>query len=258
MARPSSVNIPPESSNPLPMFFRAPQPLDAKRHGQAGLTATRDFSFARGTNSIAINAVEFFEAAKHYPIVFTGEELPMPGVIVGLEQRNYFIDRRGMWKHDAYIPAYVRKYPFLFLDVPEQQQLVLCVDEGAPQYREKASAEAPALFDGKAPSALCRNALAFCTEYHQHYLSTVALARDIKNAGLLEPMQSNSKLSTGRTIGLGGFYIIDEKRLVELPDATVLDFHKRGIMPLLYASLMSGLNWKRLADMASAQETSGS
>lgn len=244
-----------EATNPLPMFFRAPQTLDATRHGMAGLTANRDFGFARGTNSIAINAVEFFECAKYYPIVFTGDAIPMPGAIVGLEQQNYFLDRKGQWKDGAYVPAYVRKYPFLFLDIPEQQQLVLCVDEGADQFRAKASRDAPALFENGAPSALCRNALEFCKSYHQHYLSTQALGEDLKRAGVLEPMQSSTKLANGRVINLGGFFVVDEKNVAALPDATIIDFHKRGILPLLYAAMFSASNWKKLGDMAFQQES---
>jgi len=258
MAKTSSVKTTDlDNNSPLPMFFRAPQPLDAVRHAKAGLTSMTDLSFARGTNSIAINAVEFFEAAKHYPIVFTGGDIPMPGVIVGLEKDNYFITRKGQWKEGAYIPAYVRKYPFLFLDIPEQQQLVLCVDEDAPQFREQAGRDAPALFDGKAPSALCKNALEFCKMYHEHFTHTQALGQDLKRANLLEPMQSSTKLANGRSINLSGFFTVDEQRLSQLPDATILDFHKRGILPLLYASLMAAANWKKLADMATLMETSG-
>lgn len=241
-------------TSPLPMFFRAPMPLDPKRHAQAGVTALTDLSFAKPTNSIAINAMEFFEASKHYPIVFTGGDVPMPGVIVGLEQQNYFVDRKGQWKDGAYIPAYVRKYPFLFLDVPEQEQLVLCVDEGAAQYRERAGKDAPALFDGNGPSALCRNALEFCKTYQQNYLSTVALGHDIARLGVLEPMQSSTRLASGRVIQLDGFFIVDEKKLAELPNDQIIDLHRRGILPLLYAALMSGSNWRKVAEMAQQME----
>lgn len=242
------------NSGVLPMFFRAPLALDPKRHANAGLKAISDLSFAKQTNSIAINAVEFFEAAKHYPIVFTGTDVPMPGIIVGLEQQNYFVDAKGRWKDGTYVPAYVRKYPFLFLDMPEKQQLMLCVDEGAPQFAEKGARDAHPLFEGEKPSALCSNALEFCKVYHQHYLHTQALGLDLKRANVLEQMQSNTKLDTGREIQLSGFWVVDEKKLAELPDATILDFHKRGVLPLLYAALLSGSNWKKLADIATLVE----
>ena len=241
-------------SGVLPMFFNTPMAVDPKRHAKAGITAMSDMSFARSTNSIAINAVEFFEAAKFYPIVFTGEDVPMPGIIVGLEKRNYFVDRKGQWKDGAYMPAYVRKYPFLFLDVPEQKQLLLCVDESAAQFREQGGKDAHALFDGEKPSALCNNALEFCKAYHQHYTHTIALGRDLKRSGVLEPMQSSTKMKDGRSITLNGFWVVDEKKLSELPDEMILDFHKRGIMPLLYATLFSASNWKRIGDMAEMME----
>ncbi len=252
-AMPDTKDRTPES-DVLPMFFRAPVPLDSTRHARAGIAAMKDLSFAKGTNSIAINAVEFFEAAKHYPIVFMQGEVPLPGVIVGLEKQNYFIDRKGQWKDGAYIPAYVRKYPFLFLDMPQEKQLVLCVDEGAPQYRMNASKDAPALFDGQKPSPFSSNALDFCKSYHQHYLFTTKLGEDLKRADVLSPSNSQSTLGNGRVIELGGFLVVDEVKLMALPEATIIDFHKRGILPLLYAALMSAGNWKRIAEMATVAE----
>lgn len=252
MAKSPALKDLPMDQTPLPMFFRAPLPLDPVRHAKAGLAPVDNLSFAKATNSIPLNAVEFFEAAKHYPIVFSNEELPMPGVIVGLENDNYFVNHKGHWKEGAYIPAYVRKYPFLFMDMPQQQQLVLCVDEGADQYREQGGSHAPYLFDGKKPSPLSVNALEFCKSYYEHHILTQKFAEDLRRADVLHATRSTARLTSGREIHLDGFLVLDEKKVAQLPDATVLDFHKRGIMPLIYAALLSSSNWKRLVEMASA------
>ena len=118
----------PAQDTGLPLFFKKPAPLDLKRHAKAGLLPSQDIAFAATTNSIIINAIEFFEATRQYPIVFTQAETPLPAVIVGLEQKNYFVNDKGRWKEDAYIPAYVRKYPFVFMDVPERNEFLLCID----------------------------------------------------------------------------------------------------------------------------------
>jgi hypothetical protein len=244
----------PEAVGQLPLFFRNPQPLDPQRHARAGLAPVLDLSFSAKTNSIAINAVEFFEAAKFYPIVFMPGAVPLPGVIVGLENSHYFVDAKGHWRTGAYVPAYVRKYPFLFLDLPDEQKLVLCIDEGAPEYKAQGARDAVAFFEGNAPSPMAKNALEFCKSYHQHFLFTKSLGEDLMRAGVLSPSQSTTQITGGREIQLGGFLVVDEKKVADLPDDVVLDFHKRGILPLLYAALISASNWKRLADMAHVME----
>jgi hypothetical protein len=250
----STQGTEPAAPSSLPLFFKKPMPLDMKRHAKAGLLPVQDLSFASSTNSILVNAVEFFEAAKQYPIVFTQGENPLPAAIVGLEKQNYFVDANGSWKDGAYQPAYVRKYPFVFMDMPERKEFLLCIDEGASQYKENGSKDALPLYKDGQPAELTRNALEFCTAYHNHHQLTRRFCEDLKAANLLTPTRSDAKLFNGREIHLGGFQAIDEKRLNALPEATILEFFKKGWLPLIYAALMSSSNWKKLVDMAAAFE----
>ncbi|MGE0755287.1 MAG: SapC family protein [Alphaproteobacteria bacterium] len=239
-----------------PMFYVQPVPLDAKRHEKAGCTPTANFTFAAETNSIPLNVAEFVEAAKVYPIVFTQGENPSPVVIVGLEQQNYFVDGKGNWRADTYIPAYVRKYPFVFMGAPEQEQFVLCVDEAAHQFRVRGGKDALALFtDGKA-SDMARMALEFCTAYHNHHRMSMEFTKALADAGLLASHASSARLFNGRTIRLGGFQVVDEKKFNALPDEKILEFKKKGWLPFIYFSLLSVSNFKRLADLAGAREPS--
>lgn len=245
---------PQDSAANLPLFFKKPTPLDVKRHAKAGLLPVQDLSFAASTNSILINAVEFFEAAKQYPIVFTQGDTPLPAVIVGLEKQNYFVNDKGEWKKDTYLPAYVRKYPFVFMDMPERKEFLLCIDEAAPQYKEKADKDALPLYKDEQASELTKNALDFCTAYHNHHQLTRRFCKDLKDADLLTLTRSDAKLYNGREIHLGGFLAIDEKKFNALPESTIIDFFKKGWLPLIFAALMSGSNWKRLVDMAAEYE----
>ncbi len=238
-----------------PIFFQTPRPLDIKYHAKSGVLPSQDFSFATETNSIPINAIEFVEAAKHYPIIFTHTDNPIPAVILGLERQNYFVDSKGKWKMDAYIPAYVRKYPFIFMDMTEtHKQLLLCIDESAPQFKKAGGKNTIPLYENDKPSAITLQALEFCTAYHNHYIVTRQFCQAIKEADLLEPTQSNIKLANGREISLGGFQVIDEKKLNALSDDKILEFHKKGWLPLIYFSLMSASCWKKLVDIASKLE----
>jgi hypothetical protein len=243
-------------ANQLPIFFQKPVPLDLRRHDKAGLLPSQDFSFARATNSILINAQEMVETSRYYPIIFTQDELTLPAVIVGLEKQNYFVDAKGRWTEGTYIPAYVRRYPFVFMDIADKKQLALCIDEGAANFRKNGGKGVLPLYEGENPSPLTRHALEFCTAFQSDHLVTRRFCEDVKAAGLLVPNRSTAKLSNGREINLTGFQIIDENKVNALADETILEFHKKGWLPIIYCALMSTSNWKRLADMAGKHELS--
>lgn len=241
-------------NNALPLFFKAPQPLDVKRHAAAAINPNSGFGFSRLTNSIPLNAIEFIEAGRYYPIVFTSEPNIMPAVVVGLEQENYFVKPDGSWKEDTYVPAYVRKYPFIFMEVAEEEKFYLCIDEQSPHYLQEGGNGGLAFFDGEKPSTLSQNALEFCTAFHKQYEITRALCEDLKKHDLFTMNQSDIQLVNGRKIRLGGFQLIDEAKLNALPDEVFLDFRKKGWLPFIYFSLASLTQWKRLADIAASLE----
>lgn len=254
MAKTTASSKPPVSD--LPLFFKNPVAIDAERHGKAGLLPQEDMGYARATNSVYVNSVEFVEVAKHYPIVFSTGELPMPAALTGLEQTNYFIEKNGGWKKGAYIPAYVRRYPFVFMEVAEQQRFVLCVDESAAQFTSKPGKDVMPLFEDGKPSKLALNALEFCKAFQQQFEVTREFCVALKDAGLLTPTRSDAKLQNGREIQLSGFNIIDEAKFNALTDEQVLDFHKKGYLPLIYFVLMSASNWRQLIELAADSEPS--
>jgi len=245
-----------QENSGLPLFFKTPTALDAVRHADAGLVTKENMSFAKNTNSVFVNIVEFVEAAKYYPIVFSAGEQPMPAVLTGLEQTNYFVGDDNTWKKDTYIPAYVRRYPFVFMEVAEQQKFVLCIDEGADQFRKKTGKDILPLFKDGKPSELSLNALEFCSAFQQQFQLTREFCAALKDAGLLSPTRSDAKLQNGREIQLAGFNIIDEKKFAALSDAQIVEFHKKGWLPLIYFVLMSASNWRNLIGLASDSEKS--
>lgn len=237
-------------SSGLPLLYKLPSTLDAVRHAGASINTKADFSFTKSTNSLPINAIEFIEAVKTYPIVFTSDESPLPVVIVGLEKNNYFVKADNSWQGSAYIPAYVRQYPFIFFERVEEKKFYLCVDEAAPQFSATKTENSKALYtaDGK-PTALTSNALKFCTAFYQHHIITSNFCEDLKEHKLLQPYQSEVALTSGKKARLSGFQMIDEKALNALPDKVYLSFRKKGWLPFIYFSLASTSNWKNLADL---------
>lgn len=234
----------------LPLFYKRPVPIDISRHINSCIITESNFSFARDTNSIPLNTIEFIEAAKTYPIVFTNAENPLPVAVVGLEQTNYFIRPDNDWQEGAYIPAYIRQYPFIFLENSGEKKFYLCIDEESPQFSATQKNEATPIYTIKnQPSELTSNALKFCTAFYQHHMITRGFCADLKEHNLLQPYESEMTLSSGRKVKLSGFQMIDEKALNNLSNKAYLALRDKGWIPFIYFSLSSVSNWKKLIEI---------
>lgn len=237
----------------LPLFYQKPAALEKTRHAKSAISRDVGLGFAKATNSVTLNVLEFIEAAKHYPIVFSAAEKPSPLAILGFEKENYFVNAEGKWRDGAYVPAYVRQYPFIFFENAEEQKFFLCVDEKAPQFHANGKEGAMPLFneDGS-PSPLSNQALEFCTSYYRHHAITSNFTDDLVKHELLVPYQSQMKTASGRVASLSGFMMIDEKALNNLSDEVFLEFRKKGWLAFIYLALASASNWNRLSNLADA------
>lgn len=235
----------------LPLFFSKPAALDSERHAKAGLARSIDLSFARECNSVPLNAVEFIEAARCYPIVFTNEEAPVPVAVLAWEQKNPFITKDNLWRDDSYIPAYVRQYPFVLFEAPNSDKLYLCVDEAASNYRATVSADdsdaMPFYRDGQ-PSETTARALEFANAFYQHTKITRNFCDDLKKHKLLSPYNATATIN-GAEQHLNAFLMINETAFNALPDEVFLEFRSKGWLPFIYLSLASATNWKRLIEI---------
>jgi len=137
MATPPT-SIPPSaafSGNVL--FYAKPEPLSRELHGKIGLRQMdRPFGFASGTNVVPLTVGEFGVAALSYPIIFAGDRY-QPLAVMGIRQgSNLFVGEDGSFAVGAYIPAYIRRYPFVLANDQNRGQLVVCIDRGASMLGE--------------------------------------------------------------------------------------------------------------------------
>jgi hypothetical protein len=230
----------------LPLFYTAPQRLDSRRHAGKRLAPATKVGFAKTTNSVPLNGIEFLLAVKHYPIVFTATDPALPVAVVGLRDReNLYLRADGSWEPGAYVPAYVRRYPFIFLEDRERGQFVLCIDEAAESLSD---AEGELLFDGDQPGPAGIRGRDFCTAFQGQVQATRAFADAVAGAGLLIENRAQIVLKDRRAMGVSGFRVIDEAKFNALDDATVLDWRRKGWLLLVYCQLISASNWSNLVD----------
>lgn len=220
------------------LFYDKPVALNKNEHKDYKIKSQGpDYKFASKTNSVILAGVEFSEAAKEYPIVFAkaGEAL-VPVALLGLRnEENLYVAADGTW--DArYIPAFVRRYPFVLAETGDAGQRMVCIDEGFSGFSEK---EGEPLFEGEEPTPLLQQAIDFLEEYQRQYLRTETFLNRLQELDLLQSLNAKVDMADGQQFALTGLMVVDEKKLLELEDEQALAFFKSGELAWVYCHLMS-------------------
>jgi hypothetical protein len=236
------------------LYYEKPALLNREKHRRMRVRASDSFAFARHANSLYVAGVEFNEACKEYAIVFTrlqGRKIA-PVVVLGLRNReNLFVDDKERWTA-AYVPAFVRRYPFVLADLPGEQMGV-CIDEAFPGFNE---AEGEPLFDDKGGNTqFLQNAVDFLSRYQAEYQRTELFCQHLDDLGLLTEMSAKAALVDGRSFTVEGLLIVDENKLAQLPDDKALALLRSGEMHLISMHLLSLSNMRRLVDRIAQRQS---
>lgn len=232
----------------MPLFYTRPEPLDAGKHAGLSLKRNFGFGFTDEANAVPVNLVEMTQICHFYPIAFSPDDNATPVAILGLrDNENLFVDHEGHWKGNTYIPAYIRRYPFIFSEMPQSEQLTLCVDMNEGIVQKSGDQK---FFDkeGKA-SELSQNALEFCKSYHAAAQQTLAFSKALAESGLLVEKEAQLNVAGNRRISFSGFRIVDEEKLAAMKDEDFLEWRKKGWLPFIYAHLFSGAQWNNLTHL---------
>jgi hypothetical protein len=222
-------------------------PLSRARHGSWSVEVA-DYSFSRKVNSVPLMAVEFPQAAAEYPIVFAGnEQTVMPVVVLGLlGAENMYVGADGTWQ-GRYVPAFVRRYPFVFSSSDDGKTFTLCIDESFGGFNQAGRGEL--LFDDAGiPTAYVSNVLKFLQEYQAQFRRTEAYCRKVKGLGLLESMQAQVTLPSGAKSSVVGFSGVSRDKLKALAGDALADLAKTDELELTYLQLQSMRNFPRIME----------
>ncbi len=228
------------------LIYKSAVPVTRGRHGDCFIESGADYRFSSEVNSVPLMAVEFPQAASEYPIVFAGGGSEIaPAVILGVRgSENLFVSGESEWKA-KYIPAFVRRYPFVF--ARQADRFLLCLDEEYAGFNRDGRGLALFGEDG-APSPFVDNVLKFLQEYQAQFLRTQRFCARINDLGLLEPMQAQVKMGSGPSFSLGGFMAVNRDKLKALPGETLSELARTDELELLYLHLQSMRNFDGLRD----------
>lgn len=217
------------------MLYKQPVALDKTVHRHCGVRAPRHYRFAAAVNSVPLVLSEFEAAAAWYPIVLLRDRSRrvFPIAVLGLERgQNVWVDAAGNWIDGAYIPAWIRRYPFMLgRRAGEQRAMRVCVDAPA-----LSSSGGEPLFDsrGRAMRYL-DDARRFLASYQRELSAARAFGSRLMKLGLLRPL----RLEWAGAMLRRRCHVVDTALLERVPDHDLLALCRSDAMRALYLHTFS-------------------
>ena len=220
-----------------PLFYKKPIIIDKYKHSNWGYNPVVDFLFAKNTNILPIVTSEFEIACKEYPIVFVknGDSFS-PVLLLSLKSNNNsFVDNDGKWLAN-YIPAYIRRYPFILAEnnSKNKHELILCIDSDYSGFSSKKSKLT--LFDTKSePSDTLKQAITLVNQYQVNSKETETFCNTLNEMGLLK---ESTVVSDSKKV-VEGFYSIEQKAFDILDNKDFSKLRDSGYLSLIFAHFVS-------------------
>ncbi len=226
-------------------LYKEPELLTPENHGSMGFTpAKRPFDFVRNERVVPLTMTEFSSALRHYPIIFSNIESPLPLAVMGLiEEVNLFVDADGNWDPMAYVPMYLKCYPFTFAHEGGGRVAVV-VDRAADSVSE--NPEFP-FFVGEQVSEHTNALMRLCTQYDAERRRTSDYCAKLKELDLLTPLRA-AYTPEGKTEQepLAEYIGIDVEKFDKLSMDQVWELHEAGFLAATYLQIYSLENWRHL------------
>ena len=240
------------------LFYASPEPLNREQHGKLALVhKDKPYSFALNGTAVPLTVTEFAPAALSYPVIFAGEER-VPLAVMGLNTgENLFIEADGAFEAGAYIPAYIRRYPFVLANDENQDRLIVCIDRSSDLLAE--GGQTP-LFDDKGePTEYTQNCIKFCDDFEVERRRTDSFVQLLKDNDLFElkkaiftPMDANGQPGEPQTVA--EYFGVSEEKLNALPADKIKELQASGALAQIYAHLVSLIGWDRLIALATLRQ----
>ncbi len=233
-------------------MFSKLENIDPENHKRLRLRPAKDFHFAASLTSAPLSATEVTAAARHYPVVFPAEGKVLPIALLSLKEgENAYVDSAGKWRV-PYVPAHVRRYPFILADTDDPDKFIVALDRDAPHFR---TGKGDPLYgkNGEMTPALTQ-AIEFLKQFQGEAVATEKLVQPLVEMDVLTMQRIDITKADGGKSSFDGVRAVDMERLNKLDDATLAEWVRNGLMGLIHAHLASLGNFNMLAEW---QESAG-
>jgi hypothetical protein len=258
------TNVSPVAGNVL--FYNSPEPLSKEMHGKMGVKQLAGpFAFAAQGHVVPLTVAEFQFAALCFPIIFAGEQR-QPLAVLGINPGdNLFVDAAGTFTNGVYVPAYIRRYPFVLAQDEAQGRMIVCIERGAEMFAETGF-DVPLFDEAGEPSTYTQNAIKFCEDFEGERRRTENFVNLIKELDLLETKQAtftptNPDGTQGATVVIAEYFAVSEEKIRGLSPEKLVELRDNGALERIYNHMTSLAGWDRLVAIASEkaaqQQTAG-
>lgn len=232
------------------LFYERPVPLNREAHKDLRINPLLNLGFSAKAHSTPLACVEFPMAAHSFPILFAGEspEDLNPIALLGIRQNeNLMVDENGHWATGDYIPAFIRRYPFVLAERQEgddnRDNYAVFLDEA---YEGFSTEEGQRLFNEDGSDAeVLKQAVSFLGEFQQHIERTRQFMRKLHELDLLVERNIEVRMPGKDTI-INGLHVVDEQKLHALDAQTLHSLMQDGTLAWIFAHLLSMTNLDRL------------
>jgi len=239
-----------------PPGYKNVVPFDKDVHGHLGIRPDIGFEFARELNAIYVTTTEILQAAHDYPVIFATDQSKaeyVPVAVTGFQAaKNLYLDKQNQWRANAYIPAYIRRYPFCVADIRRTEsgplESLICVDEDALD-------ETDTRFFDEAGNASkdWQKIETFLKEYEVARKTTALVCKAMQNADIFELFEAQAFHQEGQQFNLKNMHRVSEKKLAKQSAKVLKEFVQKQYMFVVYAHLMSLENFQQLLGLSRAQ-----
>lgn len=224
----------------LPILYSDLVPLSSVDHATWKVRPFDSMAYIADTHAIPVTTDEFVMAQRFFPIIFSTGGDPVPLALMGLNEGvNAFVDGEGNLEPNTYLPAYVRRYPFMLAKLrPEAPEMSLCFDPTPGLIGDEV--EGTALFDGDEPAEQVKATLAFCEQFEMSAQRTGQFMKDLVETGLLEEGEVTiNNPDFPQPYVYRGFQLVNEQKLRDLRGDQLRKLSQNGMLQLLWAHVFS-------------------
>ena len=225
----------------LPMLYQNMVPLSSQEHRNWRVRPLQSLELIANVHALPLTVDEFPIAQRYFPIVFSQGPDSVPLALLGLNEGvNVFVDAEGHFREGTYLPAFVRRYPFMLARLNEQsEELSLCFDP-TPGLLGEFEDGARLFNDEGEPEQPIKDMLGFCEQFEFAAQRTTAFMKDLEETGLLEDGELTIQHpSNPQPYVYRGFRMVNEEKLRDLRGDQLRKMSQNGMLTLLYAHLFS-------------------
>lgn len=222
------------------------QAVTAEQHKNIKIRRDTGFDWAQTLHVVPIVLNEFADVAANCPIIFVKDENSdrlRVAAMMGLDVEKNLLVRESNWL-GTHIPMNLGRIPFSFVPLGDGKALGAAIDMNSDMVSET---EGEPLFTEEGePTEYLKNVNSFLANLFNGEIATQKYAEALDKHDLLREFKLQMTAEDGTRRELVGLHTIDPKLLQELPQETILEFHKEGFLAAIYMSIQSMSQMRRL------------